>query len=159
MPRNNRDLTGQQFGLWGVLERAGTSANGAALWRCRCACGRLFDVLRHSLVSGRSTRCRYCGRAKAVITKADRPKPLPSAKPPGRQTSRLDDLTWRQFGRWKVLYHVGFDKHNNALWKCECECGIQATIQAGNLRSGRSTQCRSCGARGRANRTTTREER
>ena len=33
-----KDLTGQKFGLLVVIERAGSSPSGNALWRCVCSC-------------------------------------------------------------------------------------------------------------------------
>jgi hypothetical protein len=39
--------------------------------RCRCSCGAEHDVLVHGLKSGRSLRCRRCGRRNA-----DRPQQL-----------------------------------------------------------------------------------
>lgn len=38
------DLTGQPFGLMRVEAFAGLTARGQALWRCRCACGRVKTV-------------------------------------------------------------------------------------------------------------------
>ncbi|EHQ62312.1 hypothetical protein PDENDC454_10490 [Paenibacillus dendritiformis C454] len=38
-PANALDLTGQRFGRLNVIERAGTTAKGNALWRCACDCG------------------------------------------------------------------------------------------------------------------------
>lgn len=33
------DLTGQKFGRWTVLGRAGNDENRAATWLCHCECG------------------------------------------------------------------------------------------------------------------------
>lgn len=51
-----RDLTGQTFGRWTVIERANHPGN-ATRWRCRCDCGTVKTVLSDSLVNGRSKSC------------------------------------------------------------------------------------------------------
>lgn len=38
-PANALDLTGQRFGKLVVIERAGATGKGSALWRCACDCG------------------------------------------------------------------------------------------------------------------------
>lgn len=57
--RNPRliDLTGQSFGLWSVIEKAGNSPRGAALWSCRCECGNLSRVSGTDLRKGKSVSC------------------------------------------------------------------------------------------------------
>lgn len=35
----NYDITGQIHGRWTVIERAGSTPQGQATWRCRCECG------------------------------------------------------------------------------------------------------------------------
>jgi hypothetical protein len=39
--------------------------------------------------------------------------------------TRVINLTGDRFGRLTVLNYVGKDKYNNAMWKCECDCGIK----------------------------------
>ncbi len=49
------------------------------------------------------------------------------------------NLTGQRFGRWTVtgIIRVG-------LWECICDCGRVSQVYQGNLRSGKSRQCRSC---------------
>lgn len=55
------DLTGKAFGNWVALYRNGSTANKAAVWRCKCGiCGKEHDVVGSSLLSGASTKCRSC---------------------------------------------------------------------------------------------------
>lgn len=49
-------LDGQRFGLLTVIERAG-SAEGFALWKCRCDCGREIIVASSRLRQGRKNCC------------------------------------------------------------------------------------------------------
>lgn len=62
--RKARDLTGQQFGRLTVTERAGTyvspyDPNGKkyVVWRCRCECGSVVDVMAHNLMHGCTRSC------------------------------------------------------------------------------------------------------
>lgn len=50
------DITGKRFGLLTAKMRVG-NANGAALWRCKCACGREVDVRIDYLKAGRRRQC------------------------------------------------------------------------------------------------------
>lgn len=55
--------------------------------------------------------------------------------------SRSIDLVGKQFGRLTVLHEAGRDKHSNALWQCECSCGVIKTYIASKLRSGTTRSC------------------
>ncbi len=59
------------------------------------------------------------------------------------------DLSGCRFFRLLVQKHVGFTKHGNATWLCECDCGKLATINAGALVSGKTKSC-GCYARERS---------
>lgn len=55
----------------------------------------------------------------------------------------IKDLTGQKFNRWTVLEYAGKDKHNNALWLCECDCidKTRRIVNGNNLRRGISTSC------------------
>lgn len=50
------------------------------------------------------------------------------------------DHTGKNFGSWTVLKYIG-----RQYWECRCKCGAEQEIYSGNLTSGKTTQCRSCG--------------
>ena len=56
---------------------------------------------------------------------------------------RFEDLTGKKFESWLVLSHAGRRGHHQ-LWWCQCKCGSVVKVSSDNLRSGRSTKCRSC---------------
>lgn len=56
-PANYVDLTGQRFGMLTVIERAGNTPSGSALWRCRCDCGNETVVRTAVLNNGHTTSC------------------------------------------------------------------------------------------------------
>lgn len=51
------DITGQTFGRWTVVSRAGSDRHRQSTWLCRCECGSERIVLRRSLVGGVSRSC------------------------------------------------------------------------------------------------------
>ncbi|MDY4597920.1 MULTISPECIES: AP2 domain-containing protein [Clostridia] len=55
--KNDLELTGKMFDNVKVLERI--SGNGTmTIWKCECmACGKIFNVVQHSLTSGGTTSC------------------------------------------------------------------------------------------------------
>lgn len=52
-----KDLTGQRFGRWSVIELVGKDKWGRLLWRVSCDCGSKKSVLGMSLSNGRSKSC------------------------------------------------------------------------------------------------------
>ena len=57
------DLTGRRFGRVTVLEKAGVTSYRAAIWRCRCDCGTVFEAFGSNLKAGRTKSCG-CLRAE-----------------------------------------------------------------------------------------------
>lgn len=54
------DLTGRSFGRLTVMFRESSrkcNHNVRTVWRCQCACGSETSVLRHNLLSGKTTSC------------------------------------------------------------------------------------------------------
>lgn len=56
------------------------------------------------------------------------------------------DLTGRTFNRWTVVEfagseHCGGNGGWRRFWKCKCSCGVQMTVQEGNLVKGKTKSC------------------
>jgi hypothetical protein len=62
-----RDLSGQEFDRWVVLERAPNDAGGRARWLCRCACGTTKAIDGYSLRAGTSASCGCVGRERVAV--------------------------------------------------------------------------------------------
>lgn len=59
--------------------------------------------------------------------------------------AKLNDLTGKQFGNWKVLYRNGSTPNKAAIWRCKCLlCGAESDVVGASLYNGRSTKCRAC---------------
>lgn len=59
-----KDLIGQKFGRWLVLERAFSKSRTGGFWKCRCDCGHTQDVFGGDLRRGKSTKCQKCAHFK-----------------------------------------------------------------------------------------------
>lgn len=53
-----------------------------------------------------------------------------------------------RFGKWTLIEKLPMVK-KNSQWKVRCDCGVERSLAAGNIYSGRSKSCRSCGAKKR----------
>lgn len=69
MPRHALNLTGQRFGRLVTIERAGLTRTHQLLWRCRCDCGELRNVVSASLRLGRTRSCG-CLNREAVASRS-----------------------------------------------------------------------------------------
>lgn len=61
-----RDRTGERFGRLVVTEYVGVGLNRQAVWRCRCDCGEVRDVLVRSLAAGATTSCGCYARERST---------------------------------------------------------------------------------------------
>lgn len=91
MSKGYKDLTGQRFGEWTVIDYAG---NGK--WNCVCSCGTKRAVQGRYLINGNS---KCCGGGKH------------------KQNIPRQDLTGKRFGRWTVLSYAGNRKWTCV---CDC---------------------------------------
>ena len=69
MGQRVKDLTGQRFGEWLVLSRAGVDpVSRQATWSCRCSCGTEKVVRGGTLRQGLSATCGECLDRSALRT-------------------------------------------------------------------------------------------
>lgn len=58
----------------------------------------------------------------------------------------MKELIGKRFGKWSVLGEVGRAPSGKRLVLARCSCGFETVVQAQNLTSKRSKQCKSCGS-------------
>lgn len=51
------------------------------------------------------------------------------------------DLSDRKFGRLTVIRQKGTNKHGQALWECQCECGNTHVVTGSSLKVGNVKSC------------------
>lgn len=112
-----KNMVGQLFGLWTVLERVPRSKREEPVyWLCRCVCGTVRPVNAKNLRNGGSQSCGCLHRPMS-----------------------LTDTT---FGRWTVVRSVGVVTPNGSTaYLCRCMCGNERIVEGCMLRNGSSTSC------------------
>jgi len=129
-----KDLTGQKFGRWTVLNRFKDISIPLSLkngyWLCKCECGREKVVTGNHLRRGNTTQCNECNVALR------------------HEERKLDINTGDKFGFWTV---VGPDNSTrrkdidkNIYWNCTCKCGRRNSIPGARLKAGLSNGCLIC---------------
>ena len=91
---------------------------------CKCKCGTTKYVNVRNLKNGKSVRCVSCSLRN-------------------RNKSSVDAMVGNTYGSWTVLKA---DTANSKNIICECDCGAVASVPKSNVKVGKSTQCRACGA-------------
>lgn len=121
-----KDLTGQRFGRLVVTRLIGKDERKRAmLWECACDCGNMVVVRADSLSSQNTTSCGcYMKDMTAAI---------------GRD--RVIDIKGERFTKLLVLERAGSDRHKQALWRCQCDCGNTIIATTSQLRSGHTKSC------------------
>lgn len=77
------DLSGQTYGLWTVISRSGSGADGGSAWNCICACGTARRVMGRALRLGLSKECGHVRRVDLrgqVFGRLTAVEPLPGSK-------------------------------------------------------------------------------
>ena len=59
----------------------------------------------------------------------------------------MDNLSGKKFGKWLVVFQEP-NRNGHTAWLCRCECGNRSVVTTGDLRSGKSTQCKPCARMG-----------
>jgi hypothetical protein len=62
---------------------------------------------------------------------------------PSNKGTLKDDMPGKIFGNWKVIQRISY-KPQHRYYECVCVCGTNRIITGGDLRRGRTTQCRKC---------------
>jgi len=55
--RNRKAETDNVYGRLSVIARSKSTANGRAMWKCRCVCGRIVTVSGDDLRRGHTVSC------------------------------------------------------------------------------------------------------
>lgn len=112
MGRTPLDVQGQRFGALEVIERAGSSKKGAALWLCKChRCGETAIIEGCRLREKQDCGCAY--------------------------REARQDLTGQTIAGLYVIRHTGAYGRGNRMYLCKClQCGKEAEYPANTIRHG-----------------------
>lgn len=66
-----RDRSGEVHNYLTIISLSGITKNRNSIWKCRCSCGTISDVVDSDLLNGNVKSCRACGykRHNEAITK------------------------------------------------------------------------------------------
>ena len=95
-----KDLTGQRFGRLVALEPTNKRVDQLVVWKCRCDCGNVVEVVGSLLTKGNT---RSCGCLQ-------------------RESIRRD-ITGQRFGRLVAIAPTDKRVRQSVVWKCRCDCG------------------------------------
>lgn len=119
--RKTIDLIGKRFGRLTVIERVKSKGN-YAMWKCLCDCGNYTDSRTGDLMKGRKSSCGCLQKETA-------------------SNNKFIDISGKKFGKLTAIEPIGKTKHNEIIWKCQCDCGKQAEVTGINLRRGKTKSC------------------
>lgn len=124
-----RNLIGQHFGRWTVIDEAPRSSYGGTMWLCQCECGTIKEVAACNLSTGASQSCGCLQKELA-------------------SERYSDQLAGKRFGNAVVIKReTAVTKQGDTLnkWLCQCDCGNTFLAIGRDLKSGIRTHCRECG--------------
>lgn len=131
-----KQLAGQSFGRWLVLNRDYSKNNGRSNWLCQCQCKKKTKKIvdGYSLTSGRSTSCG-CIRDELRLQQhleAISKKPIKKEK---------IDLVGKTFNYLKVISIAEINKHHT-YYNCQClKCGNKTIVRGSYIISGHTQSC------------------
>lgn len=119
----SKSLWGQTFGELTVVDKADIHGKGGVWWKCRCSCGREYDVLATLLITGKKKHC-------------------------GCKTNReyfYKDISGQKFESLTALYPTSErTKGGTVIWHCRCDCGNEVDVSYNELLY---TTLKSCGCK------------
>lgn len=127
--KNFIDRTGMRYGLFTVLRRGSDAqlkdGKTKVKWICRCDCGTEKEVRGNSLVSGTATSCGCVAKS--------------------RLEAQSDQKVGMRFGRLTLVERAPDVLRSGgkilAAWRCQCDCGGQATVLFQQLKIGHTASC------------------
>ena len=105
---------GNNYGNWFVLRYSDTTKKRVI---CKCACGTIKEVDKHSIKRGDSKSC-------------------------GCEQNKIINLVGSKFDRLTVVkQHIRRNPSNKVMWVCKCDCGETVAITGNGLMSGTTRSC------------------
>lgn len=121
-----KDLTGQKFGRFIVLERdlkiQQEKKSKDTFWKCQCECGKIFSARSHDIIQNKILSCGCLKKENA-------------------HNINFKDLTGQKIGHLQVLYKCDYLKDNHTVWHCKCDCGNEIDIMSRSLISKKAQSC------------------
>lgn len=125
---NSVDLTGKTFGQLTVIEPTKKRIQRKVVWKCKCTCGNICEVLGVNLTTGRTLSCG-CSKYKKVAEHYR--EKCPQKGDIINNTEILD------------FYYEPDNRNYNECWVvCKCKyCGKIFSVRATALKSNETKSC------------------
>jgi len=78
---------------------------------------------------------------KGKKNRSDKGKKRGPQKCQFRKRKDTPDLTGHRFGRFVVISHAGYNRHNRKTWVCRCDCGNEKVVDGINLKNSNTKSC------------------
>lgn len=120
-----KNIIGERFGRLIVIKKTDNKdKSGHLYYECKCDCGKICQVVRSSLLTGRTTSCGCYKKELLSIN------------------SRID-ISGQKFSHLTVIEPAYTDKSGHLIWKCQCDCENKTItyVSTTNLKTGNSTSC------------------
>ena len=111
------DIIGKQYGRLTVIKYNG---NGEHL--CQCECGNIASVKTYNLNGGVTKSCGCLQKDRA-------------------SEASFISLVGNRYGKLVVLERVENNRYGHVCYRCKCDCGGEAVVDAGHLRRGVTSSC------------------
>lgn len=108
------DLTGKRFGKLVALEPTDQRSGSFVVWKCQCDCGNITYASVGNLNAG---HVKSCGCLSKL------------------------NLTNKRFGKLVALEPTNERRGTSVVWKCQCDCGNVAYVEATHLNTGITKSC------------------
>lgn len=128
--KNVKTEIGNKYGKLIVIERAGSTSDRHALWKCKCECGNEIIASGKMLRTNQiiSCGCYQKEKAKETLQKIS--------------SNNFIDETNNRYGKLVVVKKSETNgKHYGTLWECKCDCGNTKITYGDYLRRGIVTSC------------------
>lgn len=111
------NLVGQRFGKLVVIE-----SMPPIYQKCKCDCGNEVVVATYNLTNHNTQSCGCYQKQRTSET-------------------TLKSLVGQRFGKLVVVERVDNNRFGHVCYKCVCDCGGGAIVDASNLRGGHTNSC------------------
>lgn len=119
---HSHKLLGQRFGRLLVIEETNKRKYGDIVWKCKCDCGNIKEIMTRNLTSGNTVSCGCYHNElwKKQIT---------------------NNKIGKTYGKLTVLEKTNKTVAGGWIWKCKCECGNIVEVSSASLQSGHTISC------------------
>lgn len=140
-----KDLTGQNFGRWLVLERDFSKNNGRSNWKCQCSCiNKTIKIVDgYSLTSGRSQSCGCIKQEQDLEKhkKAEQNKQIKKEEKEFLKTQLENNRIGQIFNNLKIISYA-YTKDKHKYYNCKClKCGTNIIVRWSLLVNNHTTSC------------------